>query len=177
LVYVVDLDDTLVATTEFNNDAYNYALEKHNLKTIKTKSRITRNKIKVDKIQEIVKDKQNYFSQKWLKYRLVINYELLEIIKQNGKENCYLWTSADRNRANIIIKELDLEKYFASIIFDEKKDFNKSINKLKDITKNDAFLIFEDNEKFFKKSMPCQSVKNNNFKIKKYYIEANDFIT
>ena len=123
-----------------------------------------------------MKDKQNYFSQKWLKYRLVINTELLEIIKQNGKENCYLWTSADRKRAKLIIKELDLEKYFSFIIFDEKTDFNKSINKLKDITKNDAFLIYEDNEKFFKKSILCESVINNKFKIKKYYIKASDFI-
>ena len=42
MVYVVDLDDTLVLTKNLNNDAYNYALEQNGQKRIKTAKRITR---------------------------------------------------------------------------------------------------------------------------------------
>ena len=42
MVYVVDLDDTLVLTKHLNNDAYNYALEKNGKSRIKTNKRLTR---------------------------------------------------------------------------------------------------------------------------------------
>ena len=39
MVYVVDLDDTLVLTKNLNNDAYNFALEQNGQKRIKTAKR------------------------------------------------------------------------------------------------------------------------------------------
>ena len=36
MVYVVDLDDTLVLTKNLNNDAYNYALEQNGQRRIET---------------------------------------------------------------------------------------------------------------------------------------------
>ncbi|MBR5439237.1 MAG: hypothetical protein IKV61_03350 [Clostridia bacterium] len=42
MVYVVDLDDTLVLTKNLNNDAYNFALEQNGQSRIKTKKRLTR---------------------------------------------------------------------------------------------------------------------------------------
>ena len=176
MVYVVDLDDTLVLTRNLNNDAYNFALEQNGQRRIKTNNRLTRENFGETDSKKIITDKQNYFAQKWLKYRVVVNEEILDLLKTQDKANCYLWTSADKNRADFILKELDLYKYFNKVIYDDKKDLNSSLKRLKDITKSNVFLIFEDNKKFFKKSIPYQRVTNDKFKIKKYLIKANDFI-
>ena len=177
MVYVVDLDDTLVLTKYLNNDAYNFALEQNRQSRIKTNKRLTRENLRGIANEIVVNDKQNYFAQKWLKYRVVVNEEILKILQNQDKENCYLWTSADKNRADYILKELDLYKYFNQIIFDDKKDLNSSIKRLKDITKSNVFLIFEDNEKFFKKTISRERVESDKFKVKKYYIKSNGFIT
>ena len=177
MVYVVDLDDTLVLTKNLNNDAYNYALEKHGQKRIKTSKRLTRENFGETASKKLITDKQNYFAQKWLKYRVVVNEDILNLLKNQDKENCYLWTSADKDRAEYLLKELDLDKYFNKVIYDDKKDLNSSLKRLKDITKSNVFLIFEDNEKFFKKTILRERVESDKFKVKKYCIKANDFIT
>ena len=177
MVYVVDLDDTLVLTKNLNNDAYNFALEQNGQRRIKTNKRLTRENLGETPSKKLIADKQNYFTQKWLKYRVVVNEEILKVLQNQNKENCYLWTSADKNRADFKLKELDFYKYFNKIIFDHKKDLNSSLKRLKDITKSNVFLIFEDNEKFFKKTISRERVESDKFKVKKYYIKANDFIT
>ena len=173
MVYVVDLDDTLVLTKNLNNDAYNFALEKHGQSRIKTNKRLTRENLGETPSKKLIADKQNYFTQKWLKYRVVVNEEILKILQNQDKENCYLWTSADKNRAEYILKELDLYKYFNKVIYDDKKDLNSSLKRLKDITKSNVFLIFEDNENFFKKTILRERVESDKFKVKEYYIKAN----
>ena len=116
MVYVVDLDDTLVLTKNLNNDAYNFALEQNGQRRIKTNNRLTRENFDETASKKLIIDKQNYFAQKWLKYRVVINEEILNLLNNQDKENCYLWTSADKNRADFILKELDLYKYFNKVI-------------------------------------------------------------
>ena len=106
MVYVVDLDDTLVLTKNLNNDAYNFALEKNGQRRIKTNNRLTRETLGETPNEKIITDKQNYFVQKWLKYRVVVNQEILSLLKKQERKNCYLWTSADKNRADFILKEL-----------------------------------------------------------------------
>ena len=170
MVYVVDLDDTLVLTKNLNNDAYNYALEQNGQKRIKTAKRITRDNLKNKHNKQIISDKQNYFAQKWLKYRVVVNEEILKILQNQDKENCYLWTSADKNRADFILKELDLYKYFNQVIYDDKKDLNSSLKRLKDITKSNVFLIFEDNDCLFKIFSKKTVKKTNLFSTNIYYI-------
>ena len=123
MVYVVDLDDTLVLTQNLNNDAYNFALEQNGKKRIKTNKRLTRETLGETSSKKLIADKQNYFTQKWLKYRVVVNEYLLNILRKQDVQNCYLWTSADKNRAKYLLKELDLAKYFNKTIFDDKKDF------------------------------------------------------
>ena len=177
MVYVVDLDDTLVLTKNLNNDAYNFALEQNGQKRIKTAKRITRDNLKNKHNKQIISDKQNYFAQKWFKYRVVVNEEILNLLKNQDKENCFLWTSADKDRVEYLLKELDLDKYFNKVIYDDKKDLNSSLKRLKDITKSNVFLIFEDNEKIFKKTISWESVESDKFKVKKFYIKANYFIT
>ena len=177
MVYVVDLDDTLVLTKNLNNDAYNFALEQNGQRRIKTNNRLTRENFDETVSKKLIIDKQNYFAQKWLKYRVVVNEEILSILQNQGKENCYLWTSADKSRAEYLLKELDLYRYFNEVIYDDKKDFNNSLKRLKDITISNVFLIFEDNEKISKKAISRQRVESDKFKVKKYYIKANDFTT
>ena len=151
MVCVVDLDDTLVLTKNLNNDAYNFALEQNGQRRIKTNNRLTREELGETLSKKLIADKQNYFTQKWLKYRVIVNEEIISILQNQGKENCYLWTSADKNRAEYILKELDLYKYFNKVIYDDKKDLNNSLKRLKDITKSNVFLIFEDNNDLFRK--------------------------
>lgn len=177
MVYVVDLDDTLVLTKNLNNDAYNFALEQNGQKRIRTAKRLTRENLNASPSKKLITDKQNYFGQKWLKYRVIVNEEILSILQNQNLKDCYLWTRADKNRADFILKELDLYKYFNKIIFDDKKNLNSSLKRLKDITKSNVFLIFENNEKFFKKTILREKVESDKFKVKKYYIKANDFIT
>lgn len=142
MVYVVDLDDTLVLTKHLNNDAYNYALEEQGHKIIKTSKRLTRENLGEAPNEKLITDKQNYFTQKWLKYRVLVNEEILKILQNQEPKNCYLWTGADKNRANYILKELDLYKYFNKIIFDDKNDLNNSLKRLKDITKSNVLNFF-----------------------------------
>ena len=80
MVYVVDLDDTLVLTKNLNNDAYNFALEQNGQKRIKTAKRLTRENLNASPSKKLITDKQNYLAQKWLKYRVVVNEEILSIV-------------------------------------------------------------------------------------------------
>lgn len=64
--YFVDLDDTLINSTNLNNDAYNFALEKYGYSRIVTSERLTREKFKfIDKLKldKIIELKQLYFCQ------------------------------------------------------------------------------------------------------------------
>ena len=90
MVYVVDLDDTLVLTKNLNNDAYNFALEQNGKKRIITNNRLTRETLGEISSEKLISDKQNYFTQKWLKYRVVVNEEILKILQNQDKENCKL---------------------------------------------------------------------------------------
>ncbi len=47
MVYVVDLDDTLLLTKNLNNDAYNFALEHNEQKRISSNKRITKENLKI----------------------------------------------------------------------------------------------------------------------------------
>lgn len=72
MVYIVDLDDTLVLTKNLNNDAYNYALEQNGQSRIKTNKRLTRENLSQAPSKKLISVKQNYFTQKWLKYEWLL---------------------------------------------------------------------------------------------------------
>ena len=82
MVYVVDLDDTLVLTKNLNNDAYNFALEQNGQRRIKTNKRLTRENFDETASKKLIIDKQNYFAQKWLKYRVVVNEKNIKFIEK-----------------------------------------------------------------------------------------------
>ena len=152
MIYVVDLDDTLVSSTTLNNDSYNFALEQYNFNRIITNERITREKLNfIDNhsLPDIIQLKQYYFSREWLPCRVVLNKLLIDKLLLNKRANCYLWTKADKNRAYKIINYCNLDKYFKDIIFDDKVDFQTSIPKLQQSTNSNQFIIYENNKNFF----------------------------
>lgn len=138
---IVDMDDTLVATSELNNDSYNFALEYNGYPRIKKANRINRSLIDLDKIelQNIIQIKERYFCAKWLSYRIFLNDILINKLLGFGKDNCYLWTASNPDRTMKIVEELNLEKYFNKIIFDDKINFDNSIQILKENTNDNNF--------------------------------------
>lgn len=173
---IVDLDDTLVATSELNNDAYNFALEYNGYSRIKNLNRINRSLIDVErsKLQNIIQLKERYFCAKWLMYRTFINDILIDKILCFGRDKCFLWTAASPNRAMKIIKELDLQKYFKKIIFDKKINFDQSIQILKANTFDNVFLIYENNKNYFhgQNYNIVDKISNNLFNIYGYFIST-----
>lgn len=170
--FFIDLDDTLVYSTELNNDAYNFALEMVGEPRINTTKRITRSVIKAnDLLDKIIWLKQKYFMSEWLRVRVRINKILLRKIEKFGVKNCYLWTKADRLRVERMLTICDLKKYFNGVIYASKNNFAESIKLLKKIDKK--FIIYENNHNFFNgnacKIVDC--IKDNVFDVKGFLIE------
>ena len=174
MYFFIDLDDTLVNTTLLNNNAYNFALEKFGYERIVTDKRITRKDLHIDNelLHKIIEEKQNYFTQDWLKYRTIINQDLIDFIGKQDKNKCYIWTKADKKRAYAVIKQCGLYNYFNDVIFDDKSDLNVSIQRLKQISKGNNFTIFDDNELLlnFNKENKYSVIINKWFVFNKYII-------
>ena len=82
-------------------------------------------------------------------YRVVLNVELVERLKTYGQKNCYLWTKANPQRVEAILKHCNLKEYFHKVIFDDKIAFRSSMLKLKAVTHSRELMIYENNHKFF----------------------------
>lgn len=175
MIYIVDLDDTLVSSTSLNNDSYNFALEQYNFERLSTRERITREKLKFinnKTLEDIIQLKQYYFTQDWLPCRVILNKLLINKLIINKKENCYLWTKSDKDRAYKIVDYCKLGKFFKDIIFDDKSSFETSILKLKKLTNANQFIIYENNKDFFfnQRCKIVDSIKTNLFDINGYLI-------
>lgn len=174
MIYVVDLDDTLVSSTVLNNDSYNFALEHYGFNKLIINERITRERLDfIDNktLENIIHLKQYYFTQEWLPYRVVLNKLLIDKLLINKKENCYLWTKADKNRTNKIIEYCRLDTYFNDIIFDDKSGFENSISTLQKITSANQFIIYENNKEFFYKQN-CKIIDT----IKTKFFDINGYL-
>ncbi len=175
MICVVDLDDTLVCSTILNNDSYNFALEQFGFGRLIINERLTREKLEyIDNktLENIIKLKQYYFTQEWLPCRVVLNKLLINKLVLNKKENCYLWTKADKDRAYKIVDYCKLGNFFKDIIFDDKLSFETSIPKLKELTNSNQFIIYENNNDLFS-NQSCKivdSIKTNLFDINGYLI-------
>ena len=105
--YLFDLDETLIHSDSLNCDAYNYALAKCGYPRIEDCLRLTRDSLQflpASDLKKIIRIKQNYFTKSWLPYRIVLNTALLQRIRGYGKKNCYLWTSASKQRALSVLR-------------------------------------------------------------------------
>lgn len=126
MIYLVDLVSTLVDSTNLNNDAYIYSLQKFEIDYKFNCNRITRRNINsLDKVikAKIIRNKRKCFTKNWLPYRILINHMLIKKLVSVGKYNCYIGTKVDSRRAEAIIEKCGLSKYFNKIIFDKKESF------------------------------------------------------
>ncbi len=177
MTIICDLDDTLIYTTQLNNDAYNYALEHFGYKRIDDTDRIIRqclNFINKTALDKIIALKQIYFNQNWLKYRTIINEILLNKLKTYGKQNCYLWTTADKTRVSSITWHYQLDRYFSDIIFDPKTNFVNSLDLIKTKCCFKNCIIYENNPNnfnpLFHQIKMVDHISTNSFDVKGYMI-------
>ena len=109
MVYVVDLDDTLVLTKNLNNDAYNFALEQNGHRRIKTKKRLTRENFGETASKKLITDKQNYFAQKWLKNAKNFRFSIIEVFLNKDDTSPYIlereryWKEVFRSKISVIM--------------------------------------------------------------------------
>lgn len=147
-----DLDETLIHSDSLNCDAYNYALEKCGYPRIEDCLRLTRDSLQfipASDLKKIIRIKQNYFTRSWLPCRIVLNTALLQRIRGYGKKNCYLWTSASKQRALSVLRRCKLKHFFNRILFDKKTNISASMQKLKGQLHSDKFIIFENDPTLF----------------------------
>lgn len=150
--YLFDLDETLIHSDSLNSDAYNYALAKCGYPRIEDCLRLTRDSLQfipTTDLKKIIRIKQNYFTRSWLPYRIVLNTALLQRIRGYGKKNCYLWTSASKQRALSVLRRCKLKHFFNRILFDKKTNISASMQKLKGQLHSDKFIIFENDPTLF----------------------------
>lgn len=174
MIFIVDLDDTIIKTTPLNNESYNYALEQCGYNRINTNKRLTKVVLSNYKnLEKIIEIKQQYFIKNCTPNKLTLNKNLIEKIKKNGKENCYVWTSADTERTNMVLDLCKLRQYFKDVIFDKKENFKASITFLKQKLQASEFIIYEDNADLFKNENAtiANIIKDKNFNIVGYLIK------
>lgn len=126
------MDGTLFFTDNLNNESYNFALTENKYKSITNKRRITREVVKSiypeiseQDMAEIINQKQEYFINNISMVQK--NAFLFDILGRAKKDTCILWTSAEKRRAESIVKEFKLRQFFNRIFFSEKKSISKDI--------------------------------------------------
>lgn len=151
--YIIDFDNTIVYTDEVNSLAYNKALTMLGYKPLIFEGRITRkivakqfSEISEHDLEKIIKLKQKIVIENILKIKC--NECLIKFIKSKGTANCILWTSAEKQRVQVILKKLNLFHLFSRIKYSDKKDIKSDIDWFLEVfkcNKNDMCFI-EDNE-------------------------------
>lgn len=133
--FLFDMDGTLFFTDELNNESYNYALKKYNLPIIENQKRITREVVKrtyselnAQQLTKLIQFKQDYFIKNINKVH--INGSLFYILRKIKKNNCILWTSAEKKRTEALINEFNLHNFFIRIILSEKKNISQDIKNI-----------------------------------------------
>lgn len=131
--YLVDLDGTLVFTDFLNNQSYNFALQKNGFDLILNEKRITRQvifnhypHISQKILNKIIQEKQDYFLHHIT--NVDKNIFMFDILAGLGKGKCFLWTAAERIRAESIISEFRLSFLFHDIFFRDKKSIESDIS-------------------------------------------------
>lgn len=152
--YVFDLDNTLIFTDLLNNDAYNYALDIHELAPIIDCRRITRDVVfkkypYLNNLQknEIIELKQGYFMNN-LK-RTIPNKSLLKVMVAQNINHCMLWTSADETRVTALLEYYNICSTFRKILFSNKIEVVQDIKKTCELFECDLdhLIFYEDNRR------------------------------
>lgn len=131
--YIFDLDNTFVYTDQANNYAYNAALEKEGLPPIQSDGRITRETVRSEypsltesQMSRIIAIKKALYPVQ----KTYINADLLRYAEAQGKNHCFLWSSADPERVSSILNYHCLNEVFSDIFLSEKKDIRREFAEL-----------------------------------------------
>lgn len=153
MTHIFDLDNTLVYTDQANHDAYNEALRKEGLEPIVSAGRVTRETVRSAypdltsiRIQRIISRKQMFFSLE----KTFVNAPLLRYAKEQGRNHCLVWSSADYGRACSLMKYHSLDMYFFDIHFSKKINIAQEFEELAQrfsIERQDV-IVYEDTDSF-----------------------------
>ncbi|QLB13840.1 hypothetical protein EV697_10629 [Bisgaardia hudsonensis] len=129
MLYIFDLDNTLVFTDTLNNIGYNQALQNMKLSPIIDKKRITRkdlDKYSIDEKtkQKIIQFKLDYFLSHLFKTEL--NRLLYRVVISSAVKKV-LWTKAEPKRVIAILKYYKIERCFSKIYFFKKENIQKEL--------------------------------------------------
>lgn len=133
--YVFDLDNTLIYTDLLNNNSYNYALNELGLMPINNIKRITRDVVfdKYTKLNNIQRKKLIDLKQKYFNDNLNLtkpNNFLIELLQSKDNEDCLLWTSADKIRADKILEYYNIYNSFKDIKYSNKRNIEADIEEI-----------------------------------------------
>lgn len=151
MTHIFDLDNTLVYTDRANCDAYNEALRREGLEPITAAGRITRETVRFAypemadvQLQRIITGKQALFSPK----KTVLNVPLLEYAKEQGRDRCLIWSSADYGRACSLMVYHNLKAHFFDVYFSPKTDIPRELELLvrRFLLNPGNLVVYEDTE-------------------------------
>lgn len=150
--YVFDLDNTLIYTDDLNNLAYNNALQLCDLSEINDKKRVTKNtileyypNISKDKYRKIIETKKRFFASNLEK--TIGNSRVLDVLRAQSPENSILWTSAEKDRTELLLKFYGIDKCFGKLYFSEKSNIKNDLDEMCKFFKceREELIIYEDN--------------------------------
>ena len=153
--HIFDMDNTLVYTDEANNEAYNTALEKMGMVPLRGEMRITREivlnaypMLTAEEIKRIVETKKSCYCVE----KTYVNEELLQYVRGRERENCFIWSCANRERAFSLMDYHGMDGLFSNIYFSPKADIcreYKEMIRYFDI-ENEDITVYEDTDGYIK---------------------------
>lgn len=134
MIYIVDLDNTLVNTDILNNAAYNFALAEEGFVLKSIDGRLTRDRVfeeyeivEPETKTRIIELKQSYFAKHLEESEL--NKSLMDFLLIDNKR-FVIWTSADCQRAIRLIEFHGISNKSEGFYFLEKTNLSDAINKI-----------------------------------------------
>ncbi len=143
----------MIYTDQANNLAYNVALKKEGMEPIIIPGRITHEtvlEIYPDltdvQLARIISHKKAVYSAD----KTYVNDSLLRQVKRQGRDSCFIWTSADPDRATAIIDYHGLREWFSGIYFSKKVDIRQELEKFSQYFSfcPQDMVVYEDTDKY-----------------------------
>lgn len=151
--YIFDLDNTLIYTNKLNNNAYNYALKKQGMSTIKGLTRITRDLVfasnptlTTKQKKAIIKLKQAYFIDNIGHTKP--NQALLAQLRSHSRQDCILWTSANELRVEALLGYYELNNSFKKVFLSDKSNVQEDIDAICKVWECglEQIIVYEDDQ-------------------------------